>query len=46
MLEAEDAQTPWQRVLWLKQPGFPDNHLDDSFLENLQRNGQLTPAGC
>lgn len=39
MLEAEDKSVPWQRVLWLKQPQYPDNYLDDSFLENLQRNG-------
>ena len=39
MLEAEDRTTPWQRILWLKQDGYPDNYLDDSFLENLQRNG-------
>lgn len=54
MLQAED-KVPWQRVLWLKQPEYPDNYLDDSFLINLQRNGQLnelrrlrvlTDAGC
>lgn len=39
MLEAEDKSTPWQRILWLKQDGYPDNFLDESFLENLQRNG-------
>lgn len=39
MLQPTDASTPWQRVLWLKQPAYPDNHLDHSFLENLQRNG-------
>lgn len=41
MLEAEDKSTPWQRVLWLKQSQYPDNYLDESFLDNLQRNGML-----
>ncbi|KAK9896370.1 phosphatidylinositol N-acetylglucosaminyltransferase [Cystobasidium minutum MCA 4210] len=38
MLEAEDRSTPWQRVLWLKQSQYPDNYLDETFLDNLQRN--------
>jgi len=38
MLEAVDESVPWQRVLWLKQNQYPDNYLDESFLQNLQRN--------
>lgn len=41
MLEAEDKSIPWQRILWLKQSQYPDNYLDDTFLDNLQRNGEL-----
>lgn len=41
MLEPEDKSIPWQRILWLKQSQYPDNYLDDTFLDNLQRNGQL-----
>lgn len=28
----------WKRYLYLEQP-FADNHVDDSFLEGLRRNG-------
>lgn len=40
MLEASDAQVPWQRVLWLKQPAYPDNYHGEHFLEDLKRNGE------
>lgn len=28
---------PWQKVLWERQP-FPDNYVDQRFLEELRRN--------
>ncbi|OBZ83125.1 Phosphatidylinositol N-acetylglucosaminyltransferase GPI2 subunit [Choanephora cucurbitarum] len=28
---------PWQKLLWVKQ-NYPDNYVDDTFLEELQKN--------
>ncbi|KAL4210743.1 phosphatidylinositol N-acetylglucosaminyltransferase [Rhizopus microsporus] len=28
---------PWQKLLWVKQ-NYPDNYVDDTFLDELQRN--------
>ena len=32
---------PWQKLLWVKQ-NYPDNYVDGTFLEELQRNGKDT----
>lgn len=32
---------PWQKLLWVKQ-NYPDNYVDSTFLEELQRNGKDT----
>ncbi|KPV72771.1 uncharacterized protein RHOBADRAFT_46366 [Rhodotorula graminis WP1] len=34
---------PYRKVLWLRQP-YPDNHVDASFLSDLQRNVNVHPA--
>lgn len=31
--------TPWQKLLWVKQ-NYPDNYVDNTFLDELQRNGK------
>lgn len=31
---------PWQKLLWVKQ-NYPDNYVDSTFLDELQRNGEL-----
>jgi hypothetical protein len=31
---------PWQKLLWVKQ-NYPDNYVDSTFLDELQRNGNL-----
>jgi len=41
MAIAVAATTPparWRKVLYVQQP-YPDNHIDESFLDELQRNG-------
>jgi hypothetical protein len=30
---------PWQKLLWVKQ-NYPDNYVDSTFLDELQRNGK------
>lgn len=30
---------PWQKLLWVKQ-NYPDNYVDGTFLDELQRNGK------
>jgi phosphatidylinositol glycan class C protein len=30
---------PWQKLLWVKQ-NYPDNYVDSTFLDELQRNGE------
>jgi hypothetical protein len=30
--------SPWQKLLWVKQ-NYPDNYVDSTFLDELQRNG-------
>ena len=34
---SNEAQShkPWRKVLWTEQPGYADNHTDESFLESL-----------
>ncbi|TPX57680.1 phosphatidylinositol N-acetylglucosaminyltransferase [Powellomyces hirtus] len=32
-----ETQPPWRKLLYVKQ-GYPDNYVDDSFLELMQRN--------
>lgn len=32
--QQQHAATPWQKVLWKKQP-FADNYTDSSFLQHL-----------
>lgn len=34
---APDEGVPWRKVLWERQP-FPDNYVDQRFLEELRRN--------
>lgn len=34
---APGPAVPWQKVLWERQP-FPDNYVDERFLEELRRN--------
>ncbi|XP_041861466.1 phosphatidylinositol N-acetylglucosaminyltransferase subunit C [Melanotaenia boesemani] len=34
---APDQTEPWRKVLWERQP-FPDNYVDQRFLEELRRN--------
>lgn len=34
---APGPAVPWQKVLWERQP-FPDNYVDQRFLEELRRN--------
>ncbi|KAG7259204.1 hypothetical protein CRUP_016084 [Coryphaenoides rupestris] len=34
---APGPAAPWRKVLWERQP-FPDNYVDDRFLEELRRN--------
>lgn len=29
---------PWRKLLWVKQ-NYPDNYVDSTFLEELQKNG-------
>lgn len=31
---------PWQKLLWVKQ-NYPDNYVDGTFLDELQRNGNF-----
>lgn len=31
---------PWQKLLWVKQ-NYPDNYVDSTFLDELQRNGNI-----
>ncbi|CAL9695683.1 unnamed protein product [Knipowitschia caucasica] len=35
-----DSSVPWRKVLWERQP-FPDNYVDQRFLEELRRNEGL-----
>ena len=37
-VRSEGGQGGWRKVLYGQQP-FPDNHIDGSFLDELQRNG-------
>lgn len=30
---------PWQKLLWVRQ-NYPDNYVDETFLDELQRNGK------
>lgn len=30
----------WQKLLWVKQ-NYPDNYVDSTFLDELQRNGKI-----
>jgi phosphatidylinositol glycan class C protein len=30
---------PWRKLLWVKQ-NYPDNYVDETFLEELQKNGK------
>ncbi len=32
-------RVPWQKLLYVKQD-YPDNYVDDTFLEELQKNGR------
>ena len=32
--------TRWRKILYIKQP-FPDNYVDETFLEELQKNGTV-----
>lgn len=32
---------PWRKLLWVNQPEYPDNWVDDSFLDKLQRNANV-----
>lgn len=34
---------PWQKLLWVKQ-NYPDNYVDSTFLDELQRNGKIRKA--
>lgn len=36
---------PWRKLLWVKQD-YPDNWTDNSFLEELQRNGLSSHHNC
>ncbi|KAG0019368.1 hypothetical protein BGZ80_005926 [Entomortierella chlamydospora] len=33
-------RTPWRKLLYVKQE-YPDNHVDDTFLEELQKNANV-----
>ncbi|KAI8049819.1 phosphatidylinositol N-acetylglucosaminyltransferase subunit C [Gilbertella persicaria] len=35
--EYSSHNPPWQKLLWVKQ-NYPDNYVDDTFLDELQRN--------
>ena len=39
-----DAIPRWERILWKRQP-YPDNHVDGSFLSQLQMNSALLLTG-
>ena len=30
---------PWRKLLWIKQD-YPDNYVDSTFLEELEKNGE------
>ncbi|GAA5965947.1 hypothetical protein JCM3765_004126 [Sporobolomyces pararoseus] len=40
---AEEARPPYRKVLYLRQ-SYPDNWVDSSFLQDLQRNVNVHPA--
>lgn len=34
----QTPRQPWRKLLYVKQD-YPDDHVDDTFLEELQKNG-------
>lgn len=38
--ESYQHHAPWRKLLWVKQ-SYPDNYVDSTFLEELQKNGEL-----
>ena len=39
-----DLAQPWRKLLYVKQ-GFPDNYVDETFLDALQKNGMISGEG-
>jgi phosphatidylinositol glycan class C protein len=37
---SDGTKLPWRKLLYVKQD-YPDNYVDDTFLDALQKNGNL-----